>query len=402
MIKQARKRTSPVPAVTGGTAQFDETIPITRPTPPSVKGLLKEYETVLRGGMLTNAKNVREFEARAAAYLGVRNAVALSSCTSGLMLTMKVLKLRGEVILPSFTFHATAHAVVWNGLTPVFVDCDPGTCNIAPAAVERAITGKTCAILAVHMFGNPADTDALQKIADRHGLALIFDAAHAFGARRRGKSVGSFGTAESFSLSPTKLLTTGEGGIVSTQDDALAAQLRVARNYGDSGDYDCAFAGFNARMSESNAMLGNATIRSLETYVSHRQDMAELYKACLAGIPGLTFQTIDKRDRSTFKDFSIMVDEKKFGLTRDELSAALAAENIVTKKYFYPPVHWQKAYAAFSPGDDTLPHTVLVTCRSLSLPMYSHIPASTVKGVCAAVRKIFDHAAGVAQRLRQK
>src|SRR3990167_6195499 len=283
-------------------------VPITVPTIPPIKVLKKKYEKVLRSGMITNSFFVREFEQKVASYIGVKHAIALGSCTSGLMLIMKSLELTGEVILPSFTFHATAHAVVWNGLTPVFVDCDPRTYNLDPAAVEKAITPKTSAIVAVHIFGNPPDIEALQAITKRYALRLIFDAAHGFGTRYKGKPVGGFGDAESFSLSPTKLLTAGEGGIVTTNDDLLAAKIRAGRNYGDTGNYNPEFSGLSARMSEFNALLGIESLKMLEKNVAARNKTAKMYRKLLSRTPGISFQSIDNKNRSSFKDFSIKID----------------------------------------------------------------------------------------------
>ncbi|OGC04172.1 hypothetical protein A2276_06135 [candidate division WOR-1 bacterium RIFOXYA12_FULL_43_27] len=367
---------------------FNKTVPITEPTLPDPEKLIGKYKKIITSGMLTNASTVKKFEENVARYLGVKHAVALNSCTSGLILMMKVLELKGEVILPSFTFHATAHAVVWNGLTPVFVDCDPKNYNIDPKQVEKAITPKTSAILAVHLFGNPANVEALEKIAKKHKLRLIFDAAHAFGSKYRGKHVGGFGDGESFSLSPTKLLTAGEGGIVATNNKALAEKLKIARNYGDSGNYDCEFSGFNARMSELNALIGIESLKILEKNVKRRNKIAELYKFKLSRMAGIEFQQIDPANRSTFKDFSIYIDENKFGMSRDELYNRLLAENIIVKKYFYPPVHKQKAFLQIRTYNDNLKNTVRITDRVVSLPLYSHIDIKTVNKICEVIGRL--------------
>ncbi|MFA5097238.1 MAG: DegT/DnrJ/EryC1/StrS family aminotransferase [Candidatus Margulisiibacteriota bacterium] len=386
-------KNSKLPAFLGGEPFFKEPVPITLPTLPDPKDLFERYSKIISSRMLTNASTVREFEAMSAEYLGVKYAVALNSCTSGLMLSMKIFGLKGEVILPSFTFHATAHSVVWNGLKPVFVDCDAETYNIDPAQVEKAITPQTSAILGVHLFGNPANVEELERIAKKHKLRLMFDAAHAFGSKRNGKNTGGFGDVESFSLSPTKLLTAGEGGMATTNNKELADALRVARNYGDSGDYDCAFAGFNARMSEVNALMGIETLKMIEKNVVRRNEIVKLYKDRLSRMQGISFQSIDPKDRSTFKDFSIYIDEKVFGMTRDELYDALLKENIIVKKYFYPPVHAQKAYKNIKQANK-LDNTVRITDRVFSLPLYSHIEEDTVRDICCVLQNIYDHKNG--------
>lgn len=380
-----------LPAIAGGKPAFDAMLPITMPTLPPSAGLRRRYDEVLKSGMLTNASNVREFEAKMADHLGVKHAVAVNSCTAGLMLVMKAFGLKGEIIIPGLTFHATAHAAVWNGLAPVFVDSAPGTYTVDPKEVEKAITPRTSAILAVHLFGLPCDIAALEGIAKRRGLKLIFDAAHGAGSRYKGKSVGGFGDAESFSLSPTKLLTAGEGGIVSTNDDALAQMIRVGRNYGDSGDYDCEFSGFNARMSEFHALLGVESLKYLEANAERRNRLAEVYAKALSGVPGIEFQKIPAGSRSSYKDFAIVIDPAVFGISRDRLCEAMAAENIVVKKYFYPPVHWQKAFKNMPGARKTLPVAERVSSNTLSLPLYSHMPEETARKVAAALVKI--HAA---------
>jgi len=249
-----------LPAILGGAPFFAEPVPISKPTLPEFNDVEERYRDIFSTGMVTNWKYVQEYEAQMARYLGVSHAVAVSSCTTGLLLTLKCLELEGEVILPSFTFSVTGHVLAWNGLKPVYVDINPGTCLIDPVEVERAITPDTSAILGVHIWGNPCPADQLQAIADQHGVVLLFDAAQATGSRYLEKPIGGFGRAEVFSCSPTKVVTSGEGGIIATNDAQLAEKLRVGRNYGDDGSYDCAFEGINARMSELHAVLGLASL----------------------------------------------------------------------------------------------------------------------------------------------
>lgn len=377
-----------LPATLGGKPAFDKPMPITEPTIPPIKKLRKRYEQILKSKMITNSRYVQEFEKKVAEYLGVKHAIAVSSCTSGLMLIMKVLNLKGEVVLPSFTFHATAHAIVWNGLKLVFVDCDPQTYNIDPQEVEKSITSRTSAIIAVHIFGNPPDIERLEKIARKHKIKLIFDAAHGFGSKYKGKHVGGFGDAESFSLSPTKLLTAGEGGIVTTNSKEISDKIRIGRNYGDPGTYNPEFSGLSARMSEFNASLGLESLKTLEKNVIRRNRVVKLYKKLLSKLPGIKFQKIQKDDRSSFKDFSILIDERKFGISRDILYKALMAENIIVKKYFSPSVHKIKAFMAYS-KNLYLPVTEKVSENSLSLPLSSHIKDAVIKKICRTVEKIY-------------
>src|SRR5438093_1590971 len=221
------------PAILGNTPVFDRKTPIVHPLLPNFTALANGVKSILGSGMVTKGQYLHAFEAAVAQHLGVKHAVAVSSCTTGLMLTYQGLDLTGDVVVPSFTFMATVSSLVWAGLRPVFADVDLGTTNLDPAAAEAAITPRTSAIVAVHNFGNPADIDALQALADRHSLRLIFDAAHGFGALYQGVPVGPQGDVNVYSLSPTKLLIAGEGGIVATNNNDLAEKIRIGREYGN-------------------------------------------------------------------------------------------------------------------------------------------------------------------------
>src|SRR5947209_1830015 len=229
------------PALLGGIPVFESKVHIVKPLLPTFSEISPGVQDLLGSGMVTKGKYLRAFETAVAQHLGVKHAVATSSCTTGLMLTYKGLDLTGDVVVPSFTFMATVSALVWAGLNPVFVDVERETATVDPEKVEAAITPQTTAIVAMHCFGNPAEIDILQEIADRRGLRLIFDAAHGFGALYHGEPVGPQGDVHVFSSSPTKLLISGEGGIVATNDDELAAKVRIGREYGNRGDYNSAF-----------------------------------------------------------------------------------------------------------------------------------------------------------------
>ncbi len=384
------------PAILGGEPLFSERLPIVQPTLPDYETIALQVKEILQTGILTKGKYLQQFEERLAEYLGVRHAVCVSSCTLGLALTYQGLGLRGEVIVPSFTFMATVHPLVWVGAQPVFVDIDPYTWNIDPAKVEEAITPHTTGIVAVHNFGNPADVEALEDIAHRYRLKLIFDAAHGFGALYRGKPVGRYGDAEVFSLSPTKLLVAGEGGVVATNNDALAEHIRIGREYGNDGHYGSNFPGLNARMPEFNAILGLKSLEMLEENAERRNQLVKRFRQRLERIPGITFQLIRPGNRCSYKDLSVLIDENKFGLTRDQLAYALWAENIDTRKYHDPPVHVHQTYRHLRKQcEGRLPVTEQVAPRSLSLPIYSHMDEAVVDGICYAIERIYAHAEDV-------
>lgn len=380
---------------------FSSLLPLVRPVLPAYDtDIAGEFSDIFKTGVLTKGKFLERFEAGLAEHLGVRHAIAVSSCTMGLLLVYHGLGLRGEVIAPSFTFMATIHPLVWVGAEPVFVDIDAQTWNIDPAKVEEAINDRTTAIVAVHNFGNPAPVRELEQLARRYNLKCVFDAAHGFGSVYRGNRLGRNGDAEVFSLSPTKLVVAGEGGVVATNDDRLANHVRVAREYGNPGDYGSNTPGLNARLSELNAVLGLHSLAQLEVNVARRTRAAHLLRMELAEVPGLEFQKIHPDDRSSYKDFSVLVDESAFGLSRDELIRALRAENIDTRKYYDPPVHKHKTYRHLAPQyENKLPSTEEVARRSLSLPIWSNMEDQIVEAIGLAVRRIQVHAALVKQAL---
>jgi len=373
------------PAILGGTRVFEKDLPFAKPYLPGYHLIEERFRHIMESGMLTKGRYLEEYEEALRLYLQVPHAVAVSSCTLGLILLTKALGLQGEVIAPSFSFFATFHALVWNGLKPVFADCEPDTFTLSLAAAEKAITPNTSAILATYLFGNPPDIDALSELCARKGLALIFDAAHGFGALYHGKKPGSFGDGEVFSSSATKLLVTGEGGAVTCKSAKTADDIKILREYGNAGDYDCAKAGLNARMTEFQTVLGIEGLRGLENQAEARNRLARRYIERLSGLPGIGFQKIRENCRSSYKDFAVLVDEEAFGLSRDELQKALAAEGIHGKAYFAPPGHQQKVY--LEPNFE-LPVTEKISREVLCLPFYSGMEEADLDKVAEAIDRI--------------
>jgi dTDP-4-amino-4,6-dideoxygalactose transaminase len=340
-------------------------------------------------GILTNGPLARRLEEEVADLLGVRHAVAVSSCTAGLMLLFRVLDVDGPVLVPSFTFSASAHAVVWAGTNPRFVECDRSTFQIDLDDAAARLDGAG-AILATHVFGAPCRPEAVEALGHRAGIPVAFDAAHALGAGRRDRRVGGFGVAEVFSLTPTKPLVAGEGGIVATDDDGLAEAVRLAREYGNPGDYDTRMVGLNGRMSELHAATAVAGLDGYEARLDTRRRMAERYCAALAGVPGISVQEVDPDDASTWKDFTIAVDQAVFGVDRDTLRRALTADGVDTRCYFDPPVHRQQSYAHLPPVD--LPVTDDTAGRVVSLPLYAALADAEIDQVVDLLATIHRHA----------
>lgn len=343
--------------------------------------------------MLTNGPTVRELEEVAAERLQVPHVIAVSSCTAGLMLVLQALGATGRVVLPSFTFAASAHAVQWAGGTPVWAEVDPSRLTLDPTDAELVIDGAV-AMTATHVYGAPCQMEALQDVADAAGIPLVYDAAHALGSVHAGHPVGGFGAAEVFSMSPTKVAVAGEGGLVATRDPALAETLRLGRDYGNPGDYDCRFPGLNARLSELHAAVGLASLTGLDERIAHRNALVRSFIASTSSLPGLSFQYVPKDDVSTYKDLTLIVGAD-FGLTSPQLARALKAEGVDTRRYYYPPIHRQKAYAQL-PRERDLPVTDQVADSVLTVPLWSHMTASDVGRLADAVVRIQQNSAAVA------
>ena len=363
-------------------------IPIASPDLPSPSVLGERLLAVLESGDLTNAGEVAAFEREAAEMLEAPECVAVSSCTSGLMLVERCLGLRGEVVTPSFTFFATAHGLLWNNLRPAFADCDPSSFQIDPMSVRRVMSPRASAILAVHMFGGPAPVDELEAVARESGVPLIFDGAHALGTRWDGASVAARGDATVYSLSPTKQLTCGEGGLIVTRHKPLADLLRQARNYGKDESYDCDMLGLNARMSELQAALGRADLPRLPGKIQRRNEIAAIYESRLRGLPGLRLQHVPRGAAHSRKDFAFVLGG---GLCREELTRSLAGQGIDTRAYFCPPLHRQKLYRRFyRPKLEPLRTTDSVSRSILCLPVHTRLTDSDATRIADAVARFVE------------
>lgn len=378
------------PALLGGPPAFTDGLPFFRPAAPPLDRVMARLAPSYDRGVLTNGPLVRRFEAETAARLDVPHVVAVASCTAGLMLVFQALCRPGTAaVMPSFTFSATAHAAQWAGAVPRFAECDLATCQLDLSDATARLDGASV-LVGTHVFGAPCAPEAVEKLGRSAGLSVVFDAAHGFGASHDGRSLGSFGDAEVFSLSPTKPMTSGEGGLVAVRDDDLAARVRLALDYGNPGDYDTRFAGLNARMSELHAAVGLESLIHLDHHLATRRELAESYRAALADVPGINPQVVDPRDTSTYKDFTVIVDEAAFGLERDALAVALRAEGIETRPYFHPPVHRQHAYAHLATPD--LPATDWVSDRVISLPLWRDMPPAATGAVAEVLSRLHHHA----------
>ncbi|MGH8874029.1 MAG: DegT/DnrJ/EryC1/StrS family aminotransferase [Acidimicrobiia bacterium] len=381
------------PALLGGEPLFATPLPFAQPTIEEPERVESMVGGALSSGRLTDGPLVRELEERIAETFRVAHCVAVSSCTVGLMLVIQALRPAGPVLIPSFTFSATAHAACWNGVEIVFADCDPETWCLGSANVA----GRPALVVGVHVSGVPCDVDGLSRMASESGAALIFDAAHGAGSLVTSngslRPLGGFGLAEVFSLTPTKVLGGAEGGLIATNDAALADELRVARNYGNPGDYNTRVAALNGRLSELHAALALAGLDHLEARVAHRNRVAGLYRDLLSDLPGIGFQAVPAGERSSYKDFSILIDAETFGCCREAAAAALQAEGVEVRRYYSPPVHMQAAYSHIS--TPPLPVTERLAEQVISLPIWSHMPLEVVERTAGALARIHRHAAEV-------
>ena len=362
-----------------------------RPACPPLERVVQRLGRSYESGQITNGALVRELEERMAERLHVCHVVAVSSCTSGLLLVVQALVegRPGPVVLPSFTFSASAHAAAWNGRSPRFVECDTATFQMDLAHAEAALGGAS-ALMATHVFGAPCSPEAVEKLAEAAAVPLVFDAAHAIGATSHERPVGGFGDAEVFSLTPTKPMVAGEGGLVATHDGDLAARLRMGRDYGNPGNYDTRFAGLNARMSELHAAMALESLALLDDTLARRRELAARYIDGLRDVPGIRPQVVPLEHVSSYKDFTIAVDTEELGIGRDRLVAVLAAEGIDTRNYFDPPVHRQEAYRRQPTAG--LPTTDAVSRSVVSLPIYPDLADRDVDRVVDVIRLAHEHA----------
>jgi dTDP-4-amino-4,6-dideoxygalactose transaminase len=393
----ARRATPPPLAILGASPAFERPLHVGQPNIGDRDRLLERISGALDRRWLTNhGPLVRELEARLAAFLGVKHCIAMCNGTVALEIAVRALDLSGEVILPAFTFVATAHALQWQEITPVFCDVDPRTHTLDPRRVEQLVTPRTTAILGVHLWGHACDVDGLAEVAARRRLALLFDAAHAFACSSGGRPIGGFGRAEVFSFHATKFFNTFEGGAIATNDDALAKRIRWMQNFGFSGYDQVDFIGVNGKMTEVSAAMGLTGLESLDAFVAANRANWERYAQGLSGLPGITLVPNDPRERSNWQYVVVEVDADAAGLSRDALVRALHAENVLARRYFFPGVHRMEPYRSYYPNASLLlPETERLVQRTMCLPTGRGVWVAEVDRVCALVRTAIAHATDV-------
>ena len=399
------KTTAAELAILGGPPAFAEPLHVGRPNIGDRARLIERFNRILDSRWLTNdGPFVRDFEQRVAEMLGVGHCLAMCNGTVALEIAIRALGMAGEVIVPSFTFVATVHALQWQEITPVFGDIDPETHLLDPDCVERLITPRTTGIIGVHVWGNACAVDRLEPIARRHHLRLLYDAAHAFGCSHGGRMLGNFGDAEVFSFHATKFVNTFEGGAVTTNDGALASRMRLMRNFGFSGFYDQVdYLGTNGKLSEVAAAMGLTSLESLDAFVEVNRRNHARYAEELRGTPGLRLRRYDGGGQHNFQYIVVEVDQERFGLSRDELAAVLHAENVLARRYFYPGCHRMEPYRSrFPEAGRQLPVTERVCGRVLILPTGTAVGEEEIRAIGAIVRAAGAAPAVVRGRLKER
>lgn len=391
-------------ALLGGAPAFDTALPVGQLYFPEWSA----YETAMRGiferQYYTNQGPLaRKLEAQLQKQLGVKHVICVANATIGLMMAADALQLHGKVITPSFSFMATSQSLTWAGLEPLFCDVDPLTHQLDPEAVAIAVEDReVSAILAVNLWGNTCDP-RLQEIAERRGIPLYFDSAHAFGCVVDGKAVGNFGALEVFSFHATKVLSAAEGGCVTTNDDQLAARLRNIRSSYGAGEPVQVERTANGRMSEAQAAIALLSLENFPNIVAHNTTLFQLYEQALSNIPGLHLALPSRVNQSNWQYVVCEIDEEKFGLSRDELQAVLRAENVLARRYFYPGIHRCTPYAELYPhAFEGLSVTEKLCEVVLQLPIGQLVDESAVRSIAGIIVAAHEQASELAAILREE
>ncbi|HEX8999978.1 MAG TPA: aminotransferase class I/II-fold pyridoxal phosphate-dependent enzyme [Blastocatellia bacterium] len=374
-------------AILGNTPAFSKELYVGCPNIGNREVLIERINDLLDRRWLTNnGPFVREFEQRIAEFIGVKHCIAMCNATVALEITIRALGLTGEVIVPSFTFIATAHALQWQEITPVFCDIDRSTHNIDTRKIEQLITPRTSGIIGVHVWGRACNVEALTDIADRHHLRLMFDAAHAFGCSHDKKMIGGFGDAEVFSFHATKFFNTFEGGAVVTNDDDLAAKIRLMKNFGFAGYDRVVYVGTNGKMSEVSAAMGLTSLESLKDFIAINKRNYGLYHKHLRSIPGISLISYPVAEKNNYQYIVLEIDESLTGISRNELVEILWAENVIARRYFYPGCHQMDPYRSYFPHYKfLLPETERLCDRVILLPNGASIGEVEIEMICQII-----------------
>lgn len=388
-------------AVFGNAPEFDRPLHVGAPNIGDPQALLARIQSTLDRRWLTNdGPLAQEFERTVAQMVGVDHCIATCNATLALEILARALDLTGEVLVPAFTFIATAHSLQWQKITPVFCDIDPMTFNVSPEDVVRKITPRTSGILAVHLWGRGCEINRLQEIADAFGIPLIFDASHAFGCTWGGRPIGSWGKAEVFSFHATKFVNALEGGAICTNDGELAQRCRRMKNFGIAGPDHVVCVGTNGKMNEWSAAMGLTSLESIDTIVETNRRHYEAYRRSLSTISGLRLLDFDQRERSNYQYVIVEVDASRTQLDRDTMVRLLHAEGVLARRYFTPGCHRMEPYRSRKlPIDGPLPHTDFAARTTMALPTGTALTKDDVERVVNLLALMVRHGQEIRRQL---
>lgn len=386
----------------GAPPAFSEKLHVGRPNIPDKQKLLERISGIIDKGWLTNnGPLVQEFEQKVADAVGAKHCIAMCNGTIALEITIRALEMTGEVIIPSATFIATAHSLQWQEITPIFCDIDEITHNIDPHQIEKMITPRTTGIIGVHLWGRPCPIDQLAEVAKMHGLTLIFDAAHAFGCSYKGKMIGNFGDAEIFSFHATKFINTFEGGAVVTNNNELAAKIRLMKNFGFAGYDNVIYIGTNGKMSEVSAAMGLTSLENMEAIIAKNRQNYTTYKKNLANVPGIELIPYDQKENANYQYIIAEIDETKTIVSRTQIVDILHAENIIARRYFFPGCHQMEPYRSYFPHAGLmLGITKKILSRVISLPNGITITDEDIEKICSILAGIVRQGKALRKRLQ--
>lgn len=364
---------------------MDNKILVTRSSMPSMEEYIEEIRSIWDSHWLTNmGEKHKALQAELQKYMGVPAVELLTNGHMALELSLQAMNLQGEVITTPFTFASTTHAIVRNGLEPVFCDIDPETYTMDVTQIERLITDRTCAILPVHVYGNICNIEEIERIAHKYGLKVLYDAAHTFGETYKGQGIGNFGDASCFSFHATKVFNTIEGGAVCYRDPDMGRRLYELKNFGIHGPEEVDAVGANAKMNEFCAAMGLCNLRHVDEEIAKRRAVVERYREHLEGVDGLRLNVQQPEVRSNYAYFPVVFDENLFGASRNEVMDALAQNGIGARKYFYPLTNTFECFHGKYDVDAT-PVALHVAKRVLTLPLYADLSMEDVDRICKIV-----------------
>ena len=367
----------------------EKQITVTSPLMPSLEEFNVYLEDIWKRKWITNNGYYhKELEKALCEYLGVPYISLFTNGTLPLITALQALRITGEVITTPFSFVATTHSLWWNGIKPVFVDIDPITCNLDPEKIEAAITPRTTAIMPVHVYGNPCDTKRIQDIVDKYGLKVIYDAAHAFGVKVNGESVLNAGDMSTLSFHATKVYNTIEGGALVMHDEQTKKRIDYLKNFGFAGETEVVAPGINSKMDEMRAAYGLLNLKQVDKAIEWRKHVAELYRAVLKDVEGITFFNDIPSVTHNYSYFPIFVNAEKYGMTRDELYFKMKEHNILGRRYFYPLISSFSTYRGLeSANKDNLPVATEKAEQVICLPMYYGLSDKDIERIVLLITK---------------